>query len=613
MRTRTRRAHTKSSNGCLACKQRHIKCDERGPPCSNCVIRKAASACTYPSRRTSRPVSATSPGQLSTCSSSSSGSSGSSSSSGSSGSSGSLSDTNTAASMFANWKRDPAPIAPDPMDPLMSPIHARPWTPSPRSFSSAAEDVTTSTASILGSGFLSRTPSPDRQRLELELFHRWSSHTYRGLCILPECAGYFATSLPRSMLQHDFMLSAVLALSALDIALANVDRGREVEGRRYLQAALEYCTAATEQFRGAIGSGDTSGGDSGNDEGGGGGSGGDGTVNTAPVPVTRENIDTFTHFATLNGFFHLALPSVYGASSLPVHSGVRRSNSISSNSSSSVSNVSLSSNSGGGGGTAGKGGIISTDDPPPLIPPPDELIQSTPAISRFHSYLCMFAGSVHTASLNWEWYMSSPAGSSPRLLAAAATATDKDWEARELIDPETRAMLHRAERITRTVRVSSWRHGRAVVGDDGAGLSDDQVFWEIPSYRGAVATLAEKFAELELGRMIAPFRVMVGGSTRTGRRLVAGDDEQLQRALGGEYLVGLGSREPVALIVTIFIFVCVARTLKGRYGAMLWWVRSLAVEIIEETTTICMREIGYLEDTREVCKWARKEVGLDPL
>ncbi|KAI9373443.1 hypothetical protein BJX61DRAFT_533115 [Aspergillus egyptiacus] len=35
-----RRSHTKSRYGCDQCKKRRVKCDERGPPCSNCVSRE---------------------------------------------------------------------------------------------------------------------------------------------------------------------------------------------------------------------------------------------------------------------------------------------------------------------------------------------------------------------------------------------------------------------------------------------------------------------------------------------------------------------------------------------------------------------------------------------
>ncbi|KAJ5448573.1 transcriptional regulator family: Fungal Specific TF [Penicillium cf. griseofulvum] len=40
-----RRAHTKSRQGCDQCKRRRVKCDEKGPPCSNCISRELS--CTY--------------------------------------------------------------------------------------------------------------------------------------------------------------------------------------------------------------------------------------------------------------------------------------------------------------------------------------------------------------------------------------------------------------------------------------------------------------------------------------------------------------------------------------------------------------------------------------
>lgn len=41
-----RRTHAKSRNGCEQCKARHKKCDETGPPCTNCISR--GSDCRYP-------------------------------------------------------------------------------------------------------------------------------------------------------------------------------------------------------------------------------------------------------------------------------------------------------------------------------------------------------------------------------------------------------------------------------------------------------------------------------------------------------------------------------------------------------------------------------------
>ncbi|KAL3480867.1 hypothetical protein BJX99DRAFT_244045 [Aspergillus californicus] len=40
-----RRSHTKSRHGCDQCKKRRVKCDEQGPPCSNCTSREIE--CVY--------------------------------------------------------------------------------------------------------------------------------------------------------------------------------------------------------------------------------------------------------------------------------------------------------------------------------------------------------------------------------------------------------------------------------------------------------------------------------------------------------------------------------------------------------------------------------------
>lgn len=45
MSNNKRRYHNKSKNGCQACKKRHVKCDEKGPPCTNCVARETT--CAY--------------------------------------------------------------------------------------------------------------------------------------------------------------------------------------------------------------------------------------------------------------------------------------------------------------------------------------------------------------------------------------------------------------------------------------------------------------------------------------------------------------------------------------------------------------------------------------
>lgn len=41
-----RRVHTKSRYGCDHCRRRRVKCDEQGPPCTNCILRQLDD-CTY--------------------------------------------------------------------------------------------------------------------------------------------------------------------------------------------------------------------------------------------------------------------------------------------------------------------------------------------------------------------------------------------------------------------------------------------------------------------------------------------------------------------------------------------------------------------------------------
>ncbi|KAL5344093.1 hypothetical protein BJX70DRAFT_7845 [Aspergillus crustosus] len=53
-----RRTHTKSRNGCDQCKKRRVKCDELGPPCSNCTSRELE--CVYSKLPISRSLPSTS-------------------------------------------------------------------------------------------------------------------------------------------------------------------------------------------------------------------------------------------------------------------------------------------------------------------------------------------------------------------------------------------------------------------------------------------------------------------------------------------------------------------------------------------------------------------------
>ncbi|KAK3672957.1 transcription factor [Recurvomyces mirabilis] len=57
---RTKRHHRKSRFGCLACKRRRVKCDEKRPACTSCALR--LSDCVYPTSPNARIVEPPAPG-----------------------------------------------------------------------------------------------------------------------------------------------------------------------------------------------------------------------------------------------------------------------------------------------------------------------------------------------------------------------------------------------------------------------------------------------------------------------------------------------------------------------------------------------------------------------
>ncbi|KAG7142782.1 Sterol uptake control protein 2 like [Verticillium longisporum] len=189
-----RQTHSKSRRGCLNCKKRHVKCDEQGPPCANCVVRKTT--CSYGQSPTASAAQLDAPAHLDPSSclavglpSETSQSSGSSS--------------------------------------LSPPQASRMPSPSETSFSSSPE--------------LQPSPEP-RRLLELELMHRWSTHTYLVMTCHPEEYPLMQTVLPREGLRHDFVLRIMFALTSLDLAVHVAQT--EADAASYVRSALAYHDAA---------------------------------------------------------------------------------------------------------------------------------------------------------------------------------------------------------------------------------------------------------------------------------------------------------------------------------------------------------------------------------
>ncbi|KAB2580825.1 Sterol uptake control protein 2 [Lasiodiplodia theobromae] len=175
-----RRSHTKSRRGCKGCKEKHIKCDEQGPPCANCKSRGLP--CAYPQQRSSR---------------------------GSGGGGPSIKSSSSPSSSSNSTQLSPRPSISAHLLPIDS--------------------------------------SPTRRLLELELMHRWSTRTYKGMCGIPSDATLMQLELPRQGLsEHPSLLHGILSLSALDLATTTADP-RQVQG--YHRAALEYYGHATRAFQ----------------------------------------------------------------------------------------------------------------------------------------------------------------------------------------------------------------------------------------------------------------------------------------------------------------------------------------------------------------------------
>ncbi|KAE8152827.1 hypothetical protein BDV25DRAFT_150446 [Aspergillus avenaceus] len=163
-----RRSHTKSRNGCDQCKKRRVKCDEQGPPCSNCASRELR--CTYLNTPTART-------------------------------------------------------------PVKS-ISRSPTSNHPR------QDVNTAPS----------TPSTCSRKRELELMHKFSTETYQSLCNQATDYYVWQVIMPRKALEHDFLLSGILAAASLHTATGL----QPPEAFSYIDTALEYYNQGLAPFRQAI-------------------------------------------------------------------------------------------------------------------------------------------------------------------------------------------------------------------------------------------------------------------------------------------------------------------------------------------------------------------------
>ncbi|PVH69890.1 hypothetical protein DL98DRAFT_438034 [Cadophora sp. DSE1049] len=148
-----RRTHKKSRTGCDTCRQRRVKCDEQGPPCTRCATRRIV--CEFSRRSVSRQSSG-----------------------------------NPTASPIAN--------------------------PSADFLAQAGDSNLTSSTQSLEQNLIDGYMSPSSRRiLELELLHHYSTRTYQGFTLLSSEEGLWQVVVVEEALKFDFLMKQLFALTAL--------------------------------------------------------------------------------------------------------------------------------------------------------------------------------------------------------------------------------------------------------------------------------------------------------------------------------------------------------------------------------------------------------------
>ncbi|KAK8128091.1 hypothetical protein PG984_009199 [Apiospora sp. TS-2023a] len=188
-----RRSHHKSRNGCYSCKQKHVKCDEQGPPCTNCVLREAE--CKYPT-----------PEELEE----------------------------------ARLKKQAAASAARPKPKTHKLVRKQPLSGAPPGLAPAVPQLLSGPSQPPVSG----EPLYDR-RLELELMHQWTTKTWMGFYGIPEDQRYLQEELPRTALGEGYLLNGILAIAATDLA----HQTQGPASSKYVSAALGFSNRASIQFR----------------------------------------------------------------------------------------------------------------------------------------------------------------------------------------------------------------------------------------------------------------------------------------------------------------------------------------------------------------------------
>lgn len=101
------------------------------------------------------------------------------------------------------------------------------------------------------SPFTSLTPS--RRLVELQLLHHWTVHTYRTLATRrghpDDEQRKWQSEAVKEALTHDFLMSAIFAVTAMHISISEAASRSPAEISQYRLLALEYHDDASKRFR----------------------------------------------------------------------------------------------------------------------------------------------------------------------------------------------------------------------------------------------------------------------------------------------------------------------------------------------------------------------------
>ncbi|KAJ5980991.1 hypothetical protein N7481_008289 [Penicillium waksmanii] len=178
------RSHTKSRKGCDQCRTRKVKCDERGPPCSNCTARELS--CTYLKVAAARAS--------------------------------------------------------------QSQSQSQPETPAPLPHVKAVSRENSRTRLNGTRNEVVDSPFQKSELAILELMHKFSTETFRSLCVSAAELEVWQTTVPNLALKHDFLMNGILSLAAMHIASSR----EPPEALAYLDIGLQRYNRSLKPFRDAI-------------------------------------------------------------------------------------------------------------------------------------------------------------------------------------------------------------------------------------------------------------------------------------------------------------------------------------------------------------------------